>query len=163
MVKEKKIQVRKIETEEIQRQCNNCKFFTKITDTIGICNYKNKLVLPCFNCLVWEHGEPKTATIDDIAYLYEWTKLELEAMKKQLDTLRDIIINESGKILNEIKMLDNIEVYGDHYIIKVKKVKTKRLDTEKVKEFLKKMRKLNEFLTESEYYRVEVKRTAVRR
>jgi len=155
MVKEKKIQVRKIETEEIQRQCNNCIFFMKITDTIGICSYKNKLVLPSFNCLVWEHGEPKTATIDDIAYLYEWTKLELEAMKKQLDTLRDIIINEFT--------YGDTVVHTDHYIIKVKKVKTKRLDTEKVKEFLKKMRKLNEFLTELEYYRVEVKRTAVRR
>jgi len=155
MAKERKIQVRKVETKELQRKCENCEYFIKFSDTIGICRYKSKIMLANFNCAMWTEGEPRTATIDDIAYWYEWTKLELEAMKRQLDILRDIIINEIGT--------ENYTVVNTNYfVIKVSKVKTKRLQTNRVKEFLEKIGKLDEFLTESEHYRVEVKRIGVR-
>jgi len=86
------------------------------------------------------------ADLDTVAMFYTLSKDAIEEYQKMMNTLRDILIRRvEGK------------EETDNFVVNVTKVKSKRLDTNKVRKYLKKKGILDKFLVESSYYRVEVK------
>ena len=112
----------------------------------GICSKREKIVLGNYNCPNFEEGKPTKADLDTIVMFYQLSKDAIEEYQKMANTLRDILIQRvEGKRET------------DNFIVNVTKVRSKRLNTEKVRKYLKKKGILDKFLTESSYYRVEVK------
>lgn len=86
------------------------------------------------------------ADLDTIAMFYQLSKDAIEEYQKMANTLRDILIQRvEGK------------EETDNFVVNVKKVSSKRLDTNKVRKYLKNKGILDKFLVENSYYRVEVK------
>jgi len=129
-----------------QVTCNNCSNFLILNGNVGICKKRERIVLGSYNCPNFEEGEPMKADLDTIAMYYQLSKYAIEEYQKMANTLRDILIQKvKGK------------AETDKFTINVTEVKSKRLNTEKVREFLKKKGILDKFLVESSYYRVTVK------
>ena len=88
-----------------------------------------------------------TADLNVLAEFYVLFKEAEEEYKRNRDFLRDVIINKvKGKAETE------------EYIVNVQEVTANRLNTKKVRDYLKRLGILEEFLERSKYYRVEVKK-----
>jgi len=86
------------------------------------------------------------ADLDTIAMFYMLSRDAIEEYQKMANTLRDTLIQRvEGR-----KETDN-------FVVNVTKVKSKRLNTSKVRKYLENKGILDKFLIESSYYRVEVK------
>jgi len=126
-----------------QKFCGNCQNMMVVEGGLGICKVKERIVHKNYLCPLHDEGLQVEADVETIAKYYLFFKELEEEAKKNKDILRDILIRIGSKAT------DNYEIF-------VSKVTTKRLDTEKVKEYLGD--KINDFLKISEYYRVDVKR-----
>ncbi|MCD6148682.1 hypothetical protein J7J18_04875 [bacterium] len=145
MKSKKKLKVKAVQ-EIKQITCNNCSNFLILEGNIGICKKRERIVLGNYNCPNFKEGEPMKADLDTVAMFYQLSKDAIEEYQKMANTLRDILIQRvEGKRET------------DNFVVSVTKVKSKRLNTEKVRKYLKKRGILDKFLTESSYYRVEVK------
>jgi len=145
MKKKKKIKIKTVQTIK-PITCSNCSNFLILEGNVGICKKRERIVLGNYNCPNFEEGKPMKADLDTVAMFYTLSKDAIEEYQKMMNTLRDILIRRvEGK------------EETDNFVVNVTKVKSKRLDTNKVRKYLKKKGILDKFLVESSYYRVEVK------
>jgi len=113
----------------------------------GICKERETVVYGSYCCPLYEEGKPMTADLNVLAEFYVLFKEAEEEYKRNRDFLRDVIINKvKGKAETE------------EYIVNVQEVTANRLNTKKVRDYLKRLGILEEFLERSKYYRVEVKK-----
>jgi len=145
MKKKKKIKIKAIQTIK-QITCSNCSNFLILEGNVGICKKRERIVLGNYNCPNFEEGKPMKADLDTIAMFYMLSRDAIEEYQKMANTLRDTLIQRvEGR-----KETDN-------FVVNVTKVKSKRLNTSKVRKYLENKGILDKFLIESSYYRVEVK------
>jgi hypothetical protein len=164
--KKKKIQLVKLETERADEiTCKNCDNFYRIPNTkLGICGLTKEAKYEterCDNFKAKELGESviKIADVDLIAESYELYKREIDLIVNKANLLRDVIINLATKNTKDTMFNFKTEVLnGSKYAVIVSRVKSCRLDTKAVKEYLKNKGILDNFLKESEFFRVEIKR-----
>ena len=119
-----------------EKHCDNCKYFFKITENAGVCILHGVIRLPNWHCPLHEFGESE-ATFEDVIDTYYKLNESLKHMQTVRESLRQLILSQ---VKDERKV-------GD-FIIKVKEVTQRRLDTKKVKDYLKEQGKLDEFMTE---------------
>ena len=119
-----------------EKYCDNCKYFFKITEKAGVCILHGVVRLPNWHCPLHEYGESE-ATFEDVIDTYYKLNESLKHMQIVRESLRQLILSQ---VKDERKV-------GD-FIINVKEVTQRRLDTKKVKEYLKEQGKFNEFMTE---------------
>ena len=129
-----------------EKHCDNCKYFFKITEKAGVCILHGTVRLPNWHCPLHEYGEGK-ATFEDVIDVYYKLSESLKHMQTVKESLRQLI-------LSQVKDEKRI---GD-FIVKVKEVTQRRLDTKKVKDYLKEQGKLDEFMTEVKYKVLHVKK-----
>jgi len=141
-----KLLVRKVEKIE-ETKCGNCRHFLFLLEKIGLCPKRIRIMYSSMNCPMHEFGEPKEAGLDEIAEFYLIFKQLEEDYKKYKDTIRDIIIYKVDRFAET-----------DNYTISVKEIRTERLDTDKVREYLSSQGILDEFVKVCEHYRVDVKK-----
>ncbi len=146
MKRKKKLEIKYIQKVE-QVKCSNCSHFLKLNENIGICDFRYKVVYSNFNCPNFKEGDVMEIDLDKLAQFYEYFKEMVDEYKKNADLLRDMLITKV-KGRKETK----------NFKIIVTEVKVNRLNTEKVREYLKRKGILDKFTTTGSYYRVEVKR-----
>ena len=110
-------------TKVEEKHCSNCKYFFNITEKAGVCP-------------LHEYGEGK-ATFEDVIDTYYKLNESLKYMQTVRESLRQLI-------LSQVKDEKRI---GD-FIVKVREVTQRKLDTKKVKDYLKEQGKLDKFITE---------------
>jgi len=146
MAEKKKLKVQKVAELE-QKTCSNCSNFLIIEGMTGFCKKREGVFYGSYYCPMHEKGEPAEVDLVSLVVQYVIFKEELEQIQRQLDILRDAIIR---RVKGEADV--------GTYVVKVQEVTVNRLNTKKVRDYLKRMGILDEFLVQSKHYRVEVKK-----
>ena len=141
-----KIKAKKVgELEELS--CAKCSYFMRVLGKMGICKARDTIVHDSFLCSVFKEGEPTRADLNTIAGYYLFFKETLEEAKRNKDILRDVLIT----LVCGTEETEDFEISVRHEV-------SRRLDTEKVKDYLEKQGVLEQFIKPNWYHRVVVKR-----
>jgi len=132
--------------EIAQKTCETCTHYIPLDDKSGVCVKHIKYTYITQTCSYHTTEVTDELKLERIAEAY----IEINNKIQQLQELKEIL---RKAIIHEVQT----KAVTPKYIITVSNIKQKRLNTEKVKQFLKSINKLDEFLTESEYQRVKIK------
>ena len=145
MFPKKKIVVKKPETLS-ETFCKDCKHYFKLTEKTGACLEKIQIVYSTYRCNKYEVGE-KLINKEKIVELYYKYNEAIKLFNEVKDTLREIILSS----------FSNNDIVGDFRIL-IQSGTQKRLNTNKVRKYLKELGILDEYLTEIPYTRLIVKK-----
>ena len=127
--------------------CSSCKYFFKLTENVGACIARIKLTRPNWHCPQYEQGENEV-NFEKIVELYHQYNEAVKMFNEAKESLREIILQ---------KCKDGTISVGN-FIVKIDTIKQKRLDVKKVKSFLADIGKLDDFIVETEFRRILVRR-----
>jgi nitrate/TMAO reductase-like tetraheme cytochrome c subunit len=146
--------MRKVTIKRIERlegiECKDCKRGIRLDDNFVFCTLKVRVNYSNQSCSKAEKGECEVAIedLEKIIDIYIANKDMIEMLNSQNDAIKKLLVSKIGDGSADI----------GKYNVEIVKMKKNILDTEKVREYLKAQRLLDEFTRNIEVIYPRIKR-----